>query len=142
MWEKVKQAVLAVETKYAFKFCDAQSVQKKAIQGAIQQYAKDVQPEDVLMLMDTTLFSSGKEGFLLTPERLYASFFRQKPQYLELRKLARAELSSTAKDKVICTDRNGSSTVYFASIYAPYIASVLTVSYTHLFYCPPLSSGS
>lgn len=126
MKETLKQAVLAVETKYAFKFCDAQGVQEKAIRGAIQQYAKDVRPEDVLLLMDTTLFSSGKEGFLLTSERLYASFFRQKPQYLELKQLKRAELAPGAKDKVACTDGNGNTRVYYASIYAPYIASVLT----------------
>ena len=52
-----------VETKYSFKFHDVGDLQDKAIRGAIQQYAKEVAPGDVLMLMDTTLFSSGKEAF-------------------------------------------------------------------------------
>ena len=60
MLEKLKQAVLAVETKYSFKFHDVGDLQDKAIRGAIQQYAKEVAPVDVLMMMDNTLLSSGK----------------------------------------------------------------------------------
>ena len=125
MREKIVQAILAVETKYNFRFQPADQVKEKALQGAIQQYAKGVAQSDVLMLMDTTLFSSGKEGFLLTEERLYSSYFKDDPVATELKGLQRVEVSS-GDNKIICTYQNGTSQAHYASIYAQYIADVLT----------------
>lgn len=126
MRETIVQAILAVETKYSFRFQPADQVKEKALQGAIQQYAKDVAQSDVLMLMDTTLFSSGKEGFLLTEEGLYSSYFKEAPGVMELKGLQRAEVSSVDNNKIICTYQNGTSQVRYVSIYAQYIADALT----------------
>lgn len=39
--------------------------------NAIQAYAKNIRPEDVLLLCDGTLFGGSKEGFLLTKELIH-----------------------------------------------------------------------
>lgn len=41
------------------------------LKNAILKYAKGVSPSSVLALADGTVFGSGKEGLLLTAERLY-----------------------------------------------------------------------
>lgn len=46
----------------------------KKIEGAVSTYAQNAVSETVYMILDRTLFGSGKEGFLLTGERLYWNY--------------------------------------------------------------------
>lgn len=48
------------------------NIPPKKLKNAMNSYGAQygIQPEDVLILCDTTVFGSAKEGFLLTPERL------------------------------------------------------------------------
>ena len=121
MHKAILSAVENVEATYAFQFFPVAKVKTKAIQGAIGKYA-DCTAADVVALMDTTLFGSGKEGFLFTAARLYGSFFGGK-KGIELQKLKKVELVGTDKLKFIYQD--GSAENYFASIYAPYVQNVL-----------------
>ena len=49
-------------------------IQLKKIKNAIKSYVPEgrVEPEDVLLLIDNTIFRSGKEGMILTEEELFA----------------------------------------------------------------------
>lgn len=44
----------------------------KQIQNAISCYAPDCKPEEIVILIDQTIWGSGKKGFLFTQDRLYA----------------------------------------------------------------------
>ena len=44
----------------------------KKINNAVASYAKDVESGFILAVIDTTIFGSGKEGFLFTGNRMYA----------------------------------------------------------------------
>ncbi|MCD7754178.1 MAG: hypothetical protein LUH41_06520 [Clostridiales bacterium] len=49
--------------------------EKKALDGALRSYASGVRREDVVAFFDTSLFGSGKAGFLLTAEAVYSDCF-------------------------------------------------------------------
>lgn len=48
---------------------------KKTLDGALCSYASGVRREDVFAFFDTSLFGSGKTGFLLTAEAVYSDCF-------------------------------------------------------------------
>ncbi|MCD7733577.1 MAG: SEL1-like repeat protein [Clostridiales bacterium] len=49
--------------------------EKKALDGALRSYASGARREDVVAFFDTSLFGSGKAGFLLTAEAVYSDCF-------------------------------------------------------------------
>ena len=58
------------------KFLTVLQAGEKKLKGAIGSYAGGAAVSDVIGLMDTTLFGSAKEGFLITHKTLYGSCFR------------------------------------------------------------------
>ena len=62
----ILQAVKTYKHDKSFYFKAPQDLKPKQIPGAIKKWAKTVPERDVVALMDTTLFDSGKEGFLVT----------------------------------------------------------------------------
>ena len=62
----ILQAVKTYKHDKSFYFKAPQDLKPKQIPGAIKKWAKTVPEWDVVALMDTTLFDSGKEGFLVT----------------------------------------------------------------------------
>lgn len=75
--EKLRQAVKSYAGKSEpFHFKLPEELKKSQIQNAIQKYAKGVRPEDVVALMDTTLFGNGKNGYLMTEHKIYQSSFK------------------------------------------------------------------
>jgi len=48
------------------------NIPSKKLANALEAYARDVMPEDVLVLFDNTAFGSAKNGAILTETRLYA----------------------------------------------------------------------
>lgn len=50
----------------------APNIPAKKLQGAIHSYAQTVYPDDVLMLVDNTIWGGCGDGMLITRDRLYA----------------------------------------------------------------------
>ncbi len=63
-----------IKTSYA-ELINAEDVNPKLIDAALKKYAKTLKKEDVIALMDVSLFNNGKSGFLLSSHALYGSSF-------------------------------------------------------------------
>jgi len=57
----------------------APEIPEKKLQKAIRSYAKDLSPDHVLALWDSTILGSGKKGFLITEKVFYYSELVDKP---------------------------------------------------------------
>lgn len=66
----------------------------KKLMNAVKEYAKDVSPSDVLLLVDDTLFGNAKNGFLITPTSIYFHQMGMTPQCITLN-----SITSVALDK-------------------------------------------
>lgn len=66
--EKCVRSYKRVKASY---FVLTKELKPKQLSNAIKRIAPEVREEDVVALMDTTVFSSGKEGFLLTSTHMY-----------------------------------------------------------------------
>jgi hypothetical protein len=60
------------------------NIPEKKLSNALGAFAKDVLPEDVLVLLDNSAFGSAKEGAILTEARLYAHSMMQRPVSIRL----------------------------------------------------------
>ncbi len=67
------------------------NIPPKKISSALEAYAKDVEPDEVLVLIDSTLSGNAKDGALLTATGFYARNKWQKPSSIDL-----AEIDSIA----------------------------------------------
>ncbi len=56
-----------------FAFVPVSKDNQKAVQNAIKTYAKDCRIQDILLFYDYSASRNGKEGFILTRDRLYGS---------------------------------------------------------------------
>jgi hypothetical protein len=57
----------------------APDIPDKKLKKAIDSYATDITPEHVLAMWDSTVFGSGKKGFLITERVFYYSELMDKP---------------------------------------------------------------
>lgn len=73
----IEYAVENYRSKNSFGFQLAKDLKERQISQAIEKYAKIVKPEEVVALMDTTVFKSGKTGFLFTERYLYGDRFKE-----------------------------------------------------------------
>lgn len=71
--EAIEAAVIGYEPANSSKFKLPSKVSEKQLQNAINRYAKGLRTDQVVALMDTTLFDNGKNGYLLTETHLYSS---------------------------------------------------------------------
>ena len=72
-------------------FVLASKLSQKQLSNAIKHIDKFAKPEEVVALLDRTLFSSGKDGILLTTEKIVSSDSVTSGAYFE--KFIRAEAS-------------------------------------------------
>lgn len=72
----IEYAVENYRSKNSFGFQLAKDLKERQISQAIEKYAKIVKPEEVVALMDTTVFRSGKTGFLFTERYLYGDRYK------------------------------------------------------------------
>ncbi|TCI53436.1 hypothetical protein EVJ30_08300 [Exiguobacterium sp. SH5S13] len=70
----------------------APNVPDKKLNGAIKTYAQDALPEHVVVLYDSTLFKSGKEGMLFLGDRFYFKPLLEKPICVLYKDLQRVDL--------------------------------------------------
>lgn len=57
----------------------AEEISESKLRNALNAYAKTVKPEDVLGLIDCTLFGSAKEGCIITQNGIYSESFKGRP---------------------------------------------------------------
>lgn len=87
--EKVNAAIARVNTKNLSatgRIMSASECGETKITNAIRAYAKDINPEDVIGLMDMTFFGSAKEGCIITKDAVYSDEF--KGRCIEFNKVA------------------------------------------------------
>lgn len=61
-------------------------IPEKKMLNAIQKYAPSVEPADILVLVDDTVFGSANEGVLITKDYIYSNQKMEKPIKFELSK--------------------------------------------------------
>ena len=77
------------------------NIPEKKLNNAIAAYAKDVVPNYVLGIVDTTLFGGAKEGFLFTGNKMYYADMNNKLSFdLEL-------ISGLSNESYEITDKEG-----------------------------------
>lgn len=77
MRQWIEYAVENYRGKNSFGFQLAKDLKERQIIQAVERYARGVKPEEVVALMDTSVFRSGKTGFLLTERYLYSDKYRE-----------------------------------------------------------------
>ena len=117
MREKLLAAVATVEKDTCY-FKPVAQVKEKVLQNALNKYAKDCAPEDVVALMDTTFLNSGKDGYLLSTTHFYSNMEKAK---LPLAQLRQVELTGKKKDHILLTCADGTATEVFGTIYTQYL---------------------
>ena len=121
MREKLLAAVATVEKDTCY-FKPANQVKEKVLQNALNKFAKDCAPEDVVALMDTTFLNSGKDGYLLSTTHFYSNMEKAK---LPLAQLRQVELTGKKKDHILLTCADGTATEVFGTIYTQYLYKVM-----------------
>lgn len=88
----MKEKILSVLKKFEEKVRDNSvffypEIPEKKMLNAIQKYAPSVELEDVLVLVDDTVFGSANEGFLITKDLICANQKMEKPIKFEFEKI-------------------------------------------------------
>ncbi len=86
-------------------------ITSKAAEGAISKYAEDVDPDDILFLLDESMLCNGKEGVLLTRDRVLSKFMLQDASEFQLANIRSVE----AKRKKIFINNQEFADLYFVS---------------------------
>ena len=61
------------------------NIPQKKLFGAIGSYANDVKPEEVIILVDDTVFGGAKEGILITNNAIYSKEIFERPKRVQFR---------------------------------------------------------
>lgn len=85
--------------KYADQISDsriwfAPDIPSNKLQSALRSYATDVSPNEVLMLVDETLFGGCKDGMLITHRKIYAHQFLEAPKSIEITSIKSVEMKN------------------------------------------------
>jgi len=92
--EKIKQE----DWNYDHIFVSPNIPQKKLF-GAIKSYAKDVRPEEVIILVDDTVFGGAKEGVLATNNAIYSKELFESPKKVQFR--ANLNMTTGAESRIL-----------------------------------------
>jgi|GEM_PF-4236059 len=117
MREKLLAAIATVEKDTCY-FKPVAQVKEKVLQNALNKFARDCAPEDVVALMDTTFLNSGKDGYLLSTTHFYSNMEKAK---LPLAQLRQVELTGKKKDHILLTCADGTATEVFGTVYTQYL---------------------
>lgn len=113
MRQKVIAAIARANTEYLSSSSRIMSVDEAGeakVANAIRTYAKNVKAEDVVGLIDNTLFGSAKEGCIITKDALYSDDF--KGRSIEWNKIASYEIAGKKYD-VDITYKDGTKQRFF-----------------------------
>lgn len=110
-----------------YSFRPVEQCKETSVQSALNAYALSCPPESVVALLDTSLFGTGKSGFLLTEDALYGSVFSQAELPGKRLPLARLIAAAPGSDgqHIRLTMADGTEIDAFFSLYAPHLLEVL-----------------
>lgn len=111
----------------SYSFRPVDQCKDKSVQSALNAYAVSCPPESVVALLDTSLFGTGKSGFLLTEDALYGSVFSQAELPGKRLPIARLIAAAPGSDgqHIRLTMADGTEIDAFFSLYAPHLMKVL-----------------
>lgn len=126
MEEKIiRSAVQAHESKKSFHFEFREELKPKQIDNAIRAYAKGVTAAEVIALLDETMLSNGKKGYLITKKGIYSStMFNKKCNPLPLDHMVSVEVEES---DCIVTYEDGTRRSFFFSIYKEFPEILRTI---------------
>ena len=116
MEEKIiRSAIQAHESKKSFHFEFREELKPKQIDNAIRSYAKGVTVAEVIAVLDETMLSNGKKGYLVTEKGIYSStMFNKKANPLPLDHMVSVEVEES---DCIVTYEDGTKRSFFFSIH-------------------------
>ena len=116
MEEKIiRSAIQAHESKKSFHFEFREELKPKQIDNAIRSYAKGVTAAEVIAVLDETMLSNGKKGYLVTEKGIYSStMFNKKSNPLPLDHMVSVEVEES---DCIVTYEDGTKRSFFFSIH-------------------------
>lgn len=79
------------------------NIPHKKLLGAIGSYARDVEPSEVVILIDDTVFGGAKEGVLVTNKAIYSKALFENPKKVHFK--ANLNISPGKKSRIIIDDR-------------------------------------
>lgn len=80
----------------------APNIPSKKLQNAINKYASEIAPKDVLILLDETVLGSAKEGLLVTEDVIYCKSIGQKIKAVKLKDIAEISHQSKFTGRFLC----------------------------------------
>ena len=123
MREKILKAIESTK-KSGNKFEPVESFKKKQIENAQKRIIKSsfVLESNIVAMLDTTLFGSCKEGYVLTTAAFYSY---RTDDVIRLNDIAKAENSTKTTYDSIITLKSGEKVKLFTSVYRDYINEIL-----------------
>ena len=126
MEEKIiRSAILAHGSNKSFHFELREELKPKQIDNAIRAYAKGVTAAEVIALLDETMLSNGKKGYLVTEKGIYSStMFNKKCNPLPLDHMVSVEVEES---DCIVTYADGTKRSFFFSIHKEFPEILRTI---------------
>lgn len=126
MEEKIiRSAILAHGSNKSFHFELREELKPKQIDNAIRAYAKGVTAAEVVALLDETMLSNGKKGYLVTEKGIYSStMFNKKCNPLPLDHIVSVEVEES---DCIVTYEDGTKRSLFFSIHKEFPEILRTI---------------
>lgn len=126
MEEKIiRSAILAHGSNKSFHFELREELKPKQIDNAIRAYAKGVTAAEVVALLDETMLSNGKKGYLVTEKGIYSStMFNKKCNPLPLDHIVSVEVEES---DCIVTYEDGTKRSFFFSIHKEFPEILRTI---------------
>ena len=126
MEEKIiRSAIQAHESKKSFHFEFQEELKPKQIDNAIRSYAKGVTAAEVIAVLDETMLSNGKKGYLVTEKGIYSStMFNKKSNPLPLDHMVSVEVEES---DCIVTYEDGTRRSFFFSIHKEFPEILKTI---------------
>ena len=120
MKEKMFKALPEVSEKASYRFVSAEEAGVKRVKKAAKKLGNKCNPDDVVAILDTSIFRTCKEGFVLTTQTLSGSFFKEVIRHTEL---ISAECSED--NELVLQYKDGREEKIWGNIYANYLVEVL-----------------
>lgn len=111
----IRSAIQAHESNRSFHFQFREELKPKQIDNAIRAYAKGVEAAEVIAVLDETMMSNGKKGYLVTRKGIYSStVFNKKSNPLPLDHMVSVKVE---KSDCLITYEDGTKREFFVSIH-------------------------
>ena len=111
------------------------NIPSKKLEAAIASYAPGVSPEDVIVLLDDTVFGGAKEGLLVTSDALYCKQKFESPRQLPFKAITQVEPGTDSRVMV-----NGVE--FFKANFVEHLAvGCFAARLAHVFQAPTAATG-